>query len=76
MSNRKFNIFQVREEMLIALSEVKLQDASTTMQISSTLAHIVGIPDQLTTKAQVCTQDVLMVEVYRLRVFGCSRSNS
>ena len=63
-----FDIFQVREEVLIALSEVKLQDASTTVQISSSIAHMVGRPDQLTTKAQVCTENRLMVERFGLQL--------
>ena len=39
--------------MLNVLSDVKLQDVSAAMQVSSTLAQIVARPEQLTTKAQV-----------------------
>lgn len=44
------------------LSEVELEDASGTVQLSSSLLQIVKSPDQLTIKAQVFAQVCLTVE--------------
>ena len=55
--------FQVREDLLVVLSEIELEDASGTVQLSSALLQIVKSPHKLTIKAQVFSQVCLAVEV-------------
>jgi ABC-type taurine transport system ATPase subunit len=43
----------VREEILLQLSGLEPQDMSAVKQISGSLRQLVGVPDQLTAKAQV-----------------------
>jgi hypothetical protein len=43
--------------MLTSLSGVEPQDMSASMQVSGSLSHLVGGPDQMTPKAQVTTWD-------------------